>query len=80
MQTFITHNRTPYMIRPSIGRSDFQTNHLIKIAQSQDFDYFVAEQHCDKEHKGPFMCLWYDKNDKLHGEWIGRKRMLQSVQ
>ena len=79
MQSYITNQRTPYTIRPSVGRSDFQTNHIMSIAQRDDFDYFVAEQHCDKPYKGPFMCLWYDKSDKLHGEWVGRNRVLQSV-
>ena len=77
--SFVSNQRIPYTIRPSIGRSQFQTGYVAGLAAQPDFDFFCGEVHCDEPYSGPFTCLYYTKDGVLHGVRIGRKRVLHHV-
>ena len=78
--SFASNQFIPYTIRPSIGRSQFQTEYVAGLAAQPDFDFFCGEVHCDEPYNGPFTCLYYTKDGLLHAVRVGRKRVLYVVQ
>ena len=79
VHSFISSARTPYVVRPSKGRSAFQTQTAQLIAQRPDFAYFCHEQHCDEDYKGTYTCTFYTTDGKLNSIRIGRTRITNTV-
>jgi len=61
------------------NQSLFQLRTCADIEQRDDFAYFVglsASTNEPERKRGPFMVLWYDKSNNLHGWKLGLQRIL----
>lgn len=61
--------------------SEFQRNRIREIASTDSFDFACTQTHDTDDRgrvrrPGPVMFLWIDKDDVLHAERLGRKRIL----
>lgn len=66
-------------IKPSPGRSEFQTEYAKSIARRTDFAFFCCDPTCMVVYAGPVVYTWYDKAGKLHGERVGQRKVLGQV-
>jgi hypothetical protein len=64
---------------PSTGRSDFQTEYVMGIAQRSDFDFYCMDPMCDGQYKGPFRLMFYTKDGALHAHWVGVRKVLNTA-
>ena len=69
------------VVLPSVGRTQFQTDYINKIAQRPDFVHFCSQDNgaCVEPYRGPFLLLFITADDKLHCHHVGQKRLIKVV-
>ena len=77
--TFCSKNKTPFVLAPSAGLSDFQTAYAMQLSQDPNFDFWCIEPMCDQVGRGPTMFVYYTKDGVLHGDRVGVKRVIRQV-
>jgi hypothetical protein len=67
-------------VRPTPGRTGFQTAYAVALATRGDFGFFCGTPwDCDAPYRGPVCMLWYDTGGRLHLDKVGQNRVLRKL-
>jgi hypothetical protein len=78
MRTYIGTNYTPVTIKPSIGRSDFQTAYIKNIAADPDTDYLCNSGMCDTSYSGSFVLTFVKRDGTIHSHLVGVSKLIDA--